>query len=122
MRRYNQLFLYLLLMMCISSTYACGSFGNGGDGCSDIINGVEVWDDGSLEIDVSNHVTWYPGHVCTGTFLLKFDGSNPSVNAKASVALTAYTTQKPIFFRCSTKISTIQCSCQFIVIGNHYRD
>jgi len=120
MNKWHTSLVGLLLVGAGFNAHACGGFGNVGDGCADNINGVEIWDDGSMEIDVLNQVTWSPGHVCEGTYLLKFDGSG--LPAKTSVALSAYLSNKPLFFRCSTKNDGRQCGCQFIVIGNHVRD
>ena len=52
----------LLLMISVilsSNSFACGGFGNGGDGCADAVAGVQTEGGTKIEITTSG-TTWYP--------------------------------------------------------------
>ena len=109
--------------ICVPAAYACGGgMTHGNDGCATSINGINIWHDGLMEIDVQGKITWHTSAACNGTYLLRIPASDPGYSAKLSVALAAYTSKDEVTFRCSQKLSPTECQCQHVVIGNHARD
>ncbi len=116
-------YIYIFCLLGISSsTLACGGFGNGGDGCADNVLGVQTEAGDRIEITTSG-TSWSQNHVCEGSTVVQFAGTDFEKKAALSIAMTAYTSGKgPIFFRCNAKLSHGVCSCSNIVLGNSWRD
>ena len=96
-----------------SASFACGGFGNGGDGCADGVAGVQT----------ESGTKWYPEHICTGSNRIQFAGTDLEKQAALSIAMASYMADKgPIFFRCTEKLSYDVCGCTNIVLGNSWRD
>ena len=101
---------------------ACGDFGNPGDGCAEIIKGVQTEGGDKIEITLSE-VTWFSGLVCEGFNRIQFSGTDFEKKAALSIAMASYMSGKgPIFFRCTSKLNYGVCGCSNIVLGNTWRD
>ena len=117
-----KIFLLMIGVILSSSSFACGGFGNGGDGCADAVAGVQT--EGGTKIEITTSGTaWYPEHVCTGSNRIQFAGTDLEKQAALSIAMASYMVEKgPIFFRCTEKLSNDVCGCTNIVLGNSWRD
>jgi len=87
-------------------------------GCADQINGVNVWNDGTMQFDVRGHVQWNASAVCRDRWLLQYRATNPGIAAQTSAALAASTAGKPISFRCSTQEGSNGCICESVGVGD----
>lgn len=117
------MFLFLFLFLFFPSvTFACGGFGNSGAGCTDEVSGVQTEAGVHVEI-TTNGITWATGHVCEGTTVTKFSGTELEREAALSIAMASYLAGKgPVFFRCNEKLSSSTCRCTNIGLGNSRRD
>jgi len=112
-------------MVCFllsSTTFACGGFGNGGDGCADAVTGVQTENGDKIEI-TTTRTSWYSGHICTGSNRIQFSGTELEKQAALSRAMASYMADKgPIFFRCAVKLANDVCGCTNVALGNSWRD
>jgi len=117
-----KMWIIFLLLLIPKVTLACGAFGNGGDGCAETVLGVQTESGNAIEITTSG-TNWYSGHVCTGSTVIQFAGTDLEKKTALSIAMASYMASKgPIYFRCNAKLSYGVCSCTNIVLGNSWRD
>ena len=115
----NTITIFVLLFSMQS--FACGSFGNPGDGCADKVLGVQTVGE-AIEI-YGEGVNWYNNHVCSESTTMRFAGNELLTNASLSIGMAVYMSEKgPIYFRCNSKGDYNVCNCQIIVLGNTWRD
>lgn len=112
--------LLFLLVACVADAGAvqCQLGASANAGCADQINGVNVWNDGTLQFDVRGHVQWNSGAVCRDRWLLQYRATNPGIAAQTSAALAASTVGKPISFRCSALDGANGCICESVGVGD----
>ncbi|PKG37025.1 hypothetical protein [Psychromonas sp. Urea-02u-13] len=117
----KKIVLFGLCFFSISS-FACGGFGNQGDGCADKVLGVQTEAGTAIEITTAG-TSWYKGHVCEGSTVVQFSGTDLEKKSALSIAMASYMSNKgPIFFRCSVKLSSGVCGCTNVALGNVWRD
>ena len=116
-------YVYFLIMLVLSSpSLACSGLGNGSSGCADVILGVQTEAGQVIEITTSG-TTWSPNHVCSGSTVVRFAGTDLEKKSALSIAMTAYTSGKgPISFRCHEILNYGVCNCTNIGLGNSWRD
>ena len=119
---YMKVIFTILALLASSSAIACSEFGNGGDGCAEIVSGVQT--EAGVKIEITTQGTnWYEGHVCTGSNVIQFSGTELEKHAALSIGMASYMAGKgPIYFRCYTKLSYGVCACTNIALGNSWRD
>ena len=118
--RFFNILKNLTIATCLllpSLVYACGNFNSPDSGCSAEVRGVQTEAGTKIEITMSG-INWYADHVCDGTYVVQFAGSDLQRKTALSIGIATYMSGRgPVFFRCSEKLSNSTCACTSISIG-----
>ncbi len=90
-------FLILTIFIFPQLAMTCSSFGNGGDGCAEKVLGVQTVAGKFIEITTTG-TNWYQGHVCTGSTVVRFGGTDLEKQAALSIAMAAIEESQAINF------------------------